>query len=144
MKKIFLSAMVLLCISFAIAQNTTALKVLPNKITGYNPSLETPSAEITKNILSSTTTAVAESQLPFMNVFVVPEKELIVIQWKNLNTENRDILLADNTGKIIQKSTLYAGSTIVFFDTQTLYSGDYEVRIVNGNNWISKKIKIIK
>jgi hypothetical protein len=93
---------------------------------------------------AQTTAAVTEPELPFMNVFVVPDRELVVIQWKNLNTTNREIILSDISGRALQKSTLYAGSTIVFFDTQTLYSGEYEVGVYEGNKWLGKKIRINK
>ena len=83
-------------------------------------------------------------QPSYMNVFVVPDKELIVIQWKNLNTENREISLSDASGKLIQKTILHIGSTIAYFDTNTIYSGKYVITVLDGNNRLNTDINFLK
>lgn len=127
MKQIILSTAMILIAFVACSQNNAGIKILP---------------ATTKKVTVPSSTE--DAQLSFMNVFVVPDRDLVVVQWKNLNTENREIILADASGLTVQKSILYAGSTIVFFDTQTLYKGDYEVRVMDGNNRFGKKIQIIK
>ena len=78
----------------------------------------------------------------FMNVFVAPEKELIVIQIKNLNTQDLEVALFDANDTLIIKKILYQASTIISFDTDTLYSGDYIIKISDGNSSIFKKITL--
>ena len=76
------------------------------------------------------------------NIFVAPKQELIVVQWKNLNTEDRTIVLEDAEGREVKKTILYQGSTIAYFDTQTIYNGEYVVQISDGNKWFRKQITI--
>ena len=93
---------------------------------------------------ASLTSSVAGPQPSYMNVFVVPDKELIVIQWKNLNTESREIYLSDPSGNLIQKTILHMGSTIAYFDTNTLYSGKYVISVFDGNNRLNTDINLLK
>jgi len=79
-----------------------------------------------------------------VNIFPNPASDLIAIQIKDLVKENYDVVLYDVTGKVIEQKTLYQGSTIVYFDTKTLYSGVYFVKIIVGDNVINKKIIIEK
>ena len=79
-----------------------------------------------------------------MNIMVDYQKEVIAIQWKGINKEDRAIILADSTGKVYQQQTLYMGSTLVFFETQTLYQGDYVLKIYDQHDWIRKKITLVK
>ena len=59
--------------------------------------------------------------------------------------ENYNVTLCDITGKLVDKTILYQGSTVVFFDTKTLYSGEYFVTLTSeSGNKISKKVTIIK
>jgi hypothetical protein len=79
-----------------------------------------------------------------VNIFPNPASDLIAIQIKDLVKENYDVVLYDVTGKVVEQKTLYQGSTIVYFDTKTLYSGVYFVKIIVGDNVINKKIIIEK
>jgi hypothetical protein len=77
-------------------------------------------------------------------VFPNPANDLVAIQITGLRKENVTIELYDITGRFIQKTSMYQGSTIAYFDTQKLYSGQYLVKIISGTTVISKKITIIK
>jgi hypothetical protein len=79
-----------------------------------------------------------------VNVFPNPASDLIAIQIKDLVRENCLVELYDVTGKLVDKTILYQGSTIVYFDTNKLYSGIYFVKIIVGDNIITKKIIIEK
>ena len=79
-----------------------------------------------------------------MNIMVDHQKELIAMQWKGLNREDRTVILTDSTGKIYEQKQVYAGSTIVYFETQTLYEGNYILKISDQPEWIYQNIKIIK
>ena len=85
-----------------------------------------------------------DEQFSFMNVIMVPEKDLIVMQLKNLNTQDFDIALTDSVGKVIDKTTMLQGSTISYFNTEMLYNGDYFIKIANGKDWLVKKVTVSK
>jgi hypothetical protein len=79
-----------------------------------------------------------------VNIFPNPGSDLIAIQFNDIITENIGIELYDINGRLVQKTFLNQGSTIAFFDTKTLYSGDYIIRITDGNQTISRKATILK
>ncbi len=79
-----------------------------------------------------------------VNIFPNPGSDLIAIQFNDIITENIGIELYDINGRLVQKTVLNQGSTIAFFDTKTLYSGDYIIRITDGNQTISRKTTILK
>lgn len=94
----------------------------------------------------STTTGVNENQVNEVNVSVFPNpaSDLIAIQIKDLVKENCSVELFDITGKLVDKTMLYQGSTIVYFDTKKLYDGIYFVKMRIGNQEINRKIVIEK
>ena len=65
-----------------------------------------------------------------VKIFYAEKSELIVIQSIHLNKDNLTIQLIDQNGKFIQETILYQGSTLAYFDTQTLYNGDYTIKII--------------
>lgn len=79
-----------------------------------------------------------------VNVFPNPASDLIAIQIKDLVRENCLVELYDVTGKLVDKTILYQGSTIVYFVTNKLYSGIYFVKMKIGNQEINRKIVIEK
>ena len=95
---------------------------------------------------SGTSTGITESETENVNVTVFPNpaSDLVAIQINNLNKENIDVELFDVTGKLVQKTIIYQGSTIAYFDTQKLYSGVYIIKMTIGNTVLNKKIVIEK
>ena len=79
-----------------------------------------------------------------MNIMVDHQKELIALQWKGLNREDREIILTDSSGRIYDRKQMYAGTTIVYFESQTLYEGYYILKVSGQPEWIYQNIKIIK
>lgn len=79
-----------------------------------------------------------------IDLFPNPANDLVAIQVNGLVDENLTFELVDMTGRVIQNKTMSAGSTIVYFDTQVVYSGDYLVRISSGNGTIVKRLSIVK
>jgi hypothetical protein len=104
------------------------------------------------SISESTTTytpsaaGINQNTLENMNieVFPNPANDLVAIQVKGLLEENLTVSLVDMTGRIIQQKTLVAGSTILYFDTQTAYAGEYFLRINSTAGSIVKKLSIVK
>ncbi|MCP2871699.1 T9SS type A sorting domain-containing protein, partial [Salmonella enterica] len=78
-------------------------------------------------------------------VFPNPTSELIAVQVKDLVEESYEVGLYDIAGRLVDETYLYQGSTIVYFDTKTLYSGEYVV-VLNDNSGhkITRKVSIVK
>jgi len=79
-----------------------------------------------------------------INVFPNPANDFVAIQLNHLTKNNIDIELYDLTGRLLQKTVLFQGSTIVNFDTRTLYEGTYLIKIIDNGNVVTKKIMISK
>ncbi len=92
----------------------------------------------------SPTTAIANIQSLSQNikVFPNPASDLVAVQLGSLTKENVLAELYDMTGRLMMKSMIYQGTTIAYFDTRTLYSGEYMIKIINGTEVINKKILI--
>ncbi len=79
-----------------------------------------------------------------VSVFPNPANEFISIQVGSIVKENIQASLYDMSGKLISEAVINQGSTITNFDTRLLYSGEYLIRINNGNSIITKKVIIKK
>lgn len=103
---------------------------------------------ITETVTTYTPSSASISETDFnaldISVFPNPATDFIAIQIGNLVTENIDIKLYDMAGKLVGESVIYKGSTICYFNTQTVYDGTYMLRIQNGKNSITKKVVIQK
>lgn len=86
----------------------------------------------------------AEKSALNVSTYPNPATDIIAIQVNGLSKEDLLVMLYDINGKFIQKTTLYQGSTIAYFDVRTLYSGEYLVKIFNGKEVSTKKIIISK
>lgn len=101
---------------------------------------------ITESVTVYTTTGITENEIKNsdINIFNVPLSDLIVIQSNQLTKEDIELTLFDMNGKLIQKTILYQGSTIAYFDTKTMYGGSYIVKAFNGKERLAKKIVVMK
>jgi hypothetical protein len=79
-----------------------------------------------------------------IDLFPNPANDLVALQVNGLVDENLQIELVDMTGRVIQNKIMSAGSTIVYFDTQVVYSADYLVRISSAKGTIVKRLSIVK
>ncbi len=79
-----------------------------------------------------------------LNVFPNPANDFIAVQIIGLNQENLNIELFDATGKLVQKSTINAGATNTYFDTKTLYAGNYLVRATGATVSTTNKVVVTK
>ncbi len=84
------------------------------------------------------------NEQPSINIFPNPASDLIAIQLSNLTTRDIEISLYNLAGRLVQQTTLYQGSTIAYFDTRTIYDGEYVVKINTGTSQMSRKVTIIK
>ena len=80
-----------------------------------------------------------------ITVFPNPASDLIAIQIGSLVKEDIAIELIDASGKLIEQTAVKKGSSIAYFDIQTVYSGVYFVRfsLVHGEQ-ITKKVIVKK
>ena len=77
-------------------------------------------------------------------VYPNPSSDFISVQINDMVKDDYDVTLYDMAGRLINKTIMYKGSTIVFFDTKTLYSGEYVIRISDKRSAFSKKVTITK
>jgi hypothetical protein len=112
----------------------------------YGTTVAAKVSSITETVSSYAPTGVtnAEAEKFSVSIFPNPSSDLITIQVNNINKENIVVQLFDIAGKFIEKKILYQGSTIAYFDTQKLYSGEYIVKISSSNKTLSQKITVIK
>jgi len=103
------------------------------------------------SVTESTTTYTATSGISAeefekfsVNIFPNPASDLVAVQLNNLTRENLDVALHDLTGKLIPKTAIYQGSTIAYFDTRSLYSGEYLIKIYFGKEAITRKVTLAK
>lgn len=79
-----------------------------------------------------------------IKILVVPQSDVIAIQSTQLTREDINLELLDRTGRTLQRTILFQGSTIVYFDTEKLYSGEYVVKATRGNAMLTRKVNIEK
>ncbi|MFT6323491.1 MAG: hypothetical protein ACJAWO_001043 [Halieaceae bacterium] len=79
-----------------------------------------------------------------INIFPNPATDLIAIQIGGLVVDNLEVNLLDLSGKVIQKAIINAGSTVAYFDVQSVYEGTYIVQIVNGTNATAQKVVVMR
>jgi hypothetical protein len=75
-----------------------------------------------------------------ISIFPNPSSEIIAIQQSGLVLNDLKVELYDMSGKLIQTGQLYQGSTISYFDVSQLQSGEYLVRVSDGNQIKTNKI----
>lgn len=77
-------------------------------------------------------------------VYPNPSSDVVAVQLKSAQQDNFDVSLYDMNGRLVKQTKLYQGSTLAYFDLQTVYAGEYFIRISNKNGSIEKKITIVK
>ena len=92
------------------------------------------------------TTSINESLLNAIeiNVYPNPANDFIVMQFNSLVKKDINVELFDITGKSVQKSIIYQGSTIANIDTRALYSGQYILKFTTKSEVVTRKIMITK
>ncbi|MEM7659419.1 MAG: YHYH protein [Bacteroidota bacterium] len=79
-----------------------------------------------------------------LTVFPNPTSDLIAIQVNGLVETGLDIQLVDITGKLVDRTSIPHGSTIAYFDVQTVYEGTYLIVITDGKEKLTRKVVITK
>ena len=94
----------------------------------------------------SPATAIQEITSKDLNftIFPNPTADLIAVQMKGLVRLPMQIQLFDMAGKLIKSNAINPGQTISFLDVETVYEGQYLLKISNGHHQKSQKITIVR
>jgi hypothetical protein len=92
------------------------------------------------------TTGISEPVLDQLGVSIFPNpaSELIAIQIQSLVEADLRVELLDIAGRVLLTSKIQKGSTIAYFDVQTIYEGTYVVRISSHDQSIAKKVVVVR
>jgi hypothetical protein len=77
-------------------------------------------------------------------IYPNPAGELIIIQSSEMISENLKADLVDEQGRIIASKEFYQGSTICYFETDTIYNGIYFLKIASKDTIKTYKVILKK
>jgi hypothetical protein len=104
-----------------------------------------------QNIAESVTTysgipnAIMEQRLDqTFTVFPNPATEFVAAQLKGLNSVEWKVELFDVSGKLLQTTRLFPGSTMAYFDTQSLYAGEYVMVFTHGEMKLTRRVSVVR
>lgn len=87
-------------------------------------------------------TSIAETKDDLnVNVYPNPAADLVAIQIGGVVRSNIPVSVFDMQGKLVAEGLIKQGSTIWYFDTKTLYDGEYLIKI--GLDGITKRVSIL-
>ncbi len=114
--------------------------------TSYGVRTNAKVTAVNETVTTYTRTPTKELVLNDLNIsiFPNPSADLIAVQIDDLVKDDYTVELLDMTGKLLQTTKINKGSTIAYFDTQSLYSGTYVVKISNGIAQTTRKVVIQK
>ena len=96
---------------------------------------------ITETVTTYTSSAgISELTDNQWTVYPNPSNDIIMVQVNDLTNQSYTVELFDALGKLIQSQQIVQGSTIAYFNADTLYKGVYLVKVKGQNG--SKKIVI--
>lgn len=96
---------------------------------------------ITETVTTYTSSAgISELTDNQWTVYPNPSNDIIMVQVNELTNQSYTVELFDALGKLIQSQQIVQGSTIAYFNADTLYKGVYLVKVKGQNG--SKKIVI--
>ncbi len=89
-------------------------------------------------------TGISSESFEALNIQVLPNpaNDYVAVQVGNLVRDNITVKLFDLTGKLISTSMIYAGSTITYIDTRTLYAGTYILQLSNAEHVHTTKVVV--
>lgn len=115
---------------------------------GNKTAAKVTSISETVTVYVPVTTAIVNTESEKTDITVYPNPsnaaDLVAIQANGLVREDMTVELYDMAGKLIQKTMLYKGSTLAYFNTSTLYSGEYVVRVYNDSQMMHSRLTIVK
>ena len=79
-----------------------------------------------------------------LTIYPNPANDVIAVQSHLGGKTNRKVELIDALGKVVQTQILFQGSTMCYFDLQTVYAGVYFVRVTDGDSVENTKVIVTK
>lgn len=79
-----------------------------------------------------------------IGIYPNPAADLLIIQAAGIATGDLMITLYDLSGRRLAQTQIAQGQTIAYFDTKTLYAGNYIVHISNGREDITEQVTVVK
>lgn len=77
-------------------------------------------------------------------IFPNPAIDLLAVQLNHLQRNDVTVSLFDINGRKVDEKILYAGSTIVYFDTQRLYTGEYLLHFNSAGQHKTSRVSIAR
>ena len=114
--------------------------------TFYGVKNVTKVTSVTEPTATYGTTSVANvtgDEMP-VRIFPNPAGDMLGVQVDGLIKENIGLELYDMSGKCVQRTILYQGSTLAFFDTRTVYDGQYVVKLIKNKETLSRVVTILR
>jgi hypothetical protein len=117
------------CIGPTFYGVSTAQKVnsISEQVTTYNP---------------TTTVQNISIESVKMQVYPNPANDVVIVQLNQVVNDNIVIGLFTISGQLVAQSTIFQGSTLAYFDTRTLYNGNYLIRSISSNPISNNPIQI--
>jgi hypothetical protein len=107
-----------------------------------NVTKPTSITETTTTYTTAATTGIQNSSLEMaINIYPNPSADLIMIQSKELLSNDLQVELSNFTGQIVAEKEFYQGSTICYFETTGLYNGTYFLTVIDKGT--KKTFKVI-
>lgn len=100
----------------------------------------------TTTVYASGTASIESNNLENMgfNIFPNPAADLVAVQALGLVNSDLNIELIDMSGKMIAQTQIMSGSTLAYFNVETIYNGTYMIRIGTEKQSIVKQIVILR
>jgi hypothetical protein len=107
-----------------------------------NVTKPTTITETTTTYTTAATTGIQNSSLEMaIKIYPNPSADLIMIQSKELLSNDLQVELSNFTGQIVAEKEFYQGSTICYFETTGLYNGTYFLTVIDKGT--KKTFKVI-
>jgi hypothetical protein len=73
-------------------------------------------------------------------VYPNPAQDFVAVQVGDMVLSDIKVTMYDMTGRVVQETMIYPGSTIAYFDTRTVYDGQYIIQIQSGESVRTTKV----
>ncbi|MEN9339896.1 MAG: hypothetical protein RIQ62_1208 [Bacteroidota bacterium] len=113
-------------LTFYGVKNTTKVTSITEPVSTYTPVAAGISAQ--------------DWSLLKIGAYPNPASDMLAVQINKVQSVDLHLQLLDINGRLVQQSTIYQGSTLAYFDTRTLYDGEYIVKLSDGKQVHTEKV----